>query len=424
MSGAPAATHLPPGSFCDDPVVGRLLGLLSGDGEEAYVVGGAVRNALIGREPGDIDIATTAEPAVVTARASAAGLRSIPTGIEHGTVTVLVDHRPFEVTTLRRDVATDGRRATVSFSRDIGEDAQRRDFTMNALYARADGTVLDPAGGLPDLAARRVRFIGDAQTRIREDYLRILRLFRFHADYGEGPLDAEARDAAIALRDGLSRLSAERIRAEWLKLLAARRAAEVVPVVAEAGFAGLVLGGVARLPAFCRLLAGLPDAAPIVRLAALALHGVHDVDRLSERLRLSGAEAQSMQRAGLLIDRLHGRSAAVDVAAARRLVHELGNAEAIEGLAVALACDGQDVGERLAALSPGLDAPRPRRPWSGAQLSARGIPAGPGMGAILAAAEAAWRDEGFPDDEGRQAAILEETLARMAEGAPPSTHRG
>lgn len=421
MTPAPAAARLPAGSFADDPAVGRLLALLSADGEQAYVVGGAVRNALIGREPGDIDIATTAEPPVVVARAKAAGLRSIPTGIEHGTVTVLVSHRPFEVTTLRRDVETDGRRATVSFSRDIREDAERRDFTMNALYARADGTVLDPVDGLPDLEARRVRFIGDARTRIREDYLRILRLFRFHADYGEGALDTEARDAAIALRGGLERLSAERIRSEWLKLLAARRAAEVVPVVAEAGFAERVLGGVARLGPFLRLVAGFPAAEPVVRLAALALHGIHDVDRLRLRLRLSGAEGDALERAGRLLDRLHGRAGTVDTAAARRLVHEFGSAEARDALAVALAGDGLDVGRHLAALAPGLDAPRPRSPWSGTRLIARGIAPGPGMGAILAEAEAAWRDEGFPDDENRQNAILDEVLARRDDRTPPST---
>ena len=421
MTPAPVAARLPAGSFADDPAVGRLLDLLSADGEQAYVVGGAVRNALIGRESGDIDIATTAEPRLVVARAKAAGLRSIPTGIEHGTVTVLVAHRPFEVTTLRRDVETDGRRATVSFSRDIREDAERRDFTMNALYARADGTVLDPVGGLPDLEARRVRFIGDARTRIREDYLRILRLFRFHADYGEGPLDTEARDAAIALRAGLERLSAERIRSEWLKLLAARRAAEVLPTVAEAGFAERVLGGVARLGPFARLLAGFPAAAPIVRLAALALHGVHDVERLRLRLRLSGAEAEALERAGRVLDRWHGRAETLDAAAARRLVHAFGNAEACDAVAVALACDGLDVGGRLAALAPGLDAPRPRSPWSGAQLIARGIAPGPGMGAILAEAEAVWRDEGFPDDESRHQAILDAVLARGTDRTPPST---
>ncbi|WP_293858680.1 CCA tRNA nucleotidyltransferase [uncultured Alsobacter sp.] len=415
------AAHLPPGSFADDPAVARILDLLSSEGDAAYVVGGAVRNALLGLQPGDIDIATTAEPPIVVAKAQAAGLRSIPTGIEHGTVTVLIDHRPFEVTTLRRDVETYGRRATVSFSRDIGEDAQRRDFTMNALYARADGAVLDPVGGLPDLHARRVRFIGDARTRIREDYLRILRLFRFHAEYGEGPLDPQARDAAVALRGGLERLSAERIRAEWLKLLAARRAAEVVPAVAEAGFAQQVLGGVARLAPFARLLAGCPAATPIARLAALALHGSHDVQRLRDRLRLSGAEAQALEQAGLLIDRLHGRAAALDVPGARRLVHELGSAEARNALCVAMVADGLDVAQSLAAVAPGLDAPRPRSPWSGAHLIARGVPPGPGMGAILAAAEAAWRDEGFPDDAVRQNEILDDILERRAGEEPPST---
>jgi poly(A) polymerase len=406
--------HLPAGSFADDPVVARLLSVLAVDGDEAYVVGGAVRNALLGLRPGDIDVATTAEPKTVTARARTAGMRAVPTGIEHGTVTVLVEHRPFEVTTLRRDVATDGRRATVSFSRDIGEDARRRDFTMNALYARVDGTVLDPVGGLPDLLARRVRFIGDARLRIREDYLRILRLFRFHAEYGEGPLDPQARDAAVDLRDGLALLSAERIRAEWMKLLATRRAVEVVALVAGTGFAGRVLGGVARPATLAALVAGYPRAEPVVRLAALALHGRHDVARLQARLRLSRAEAHRLDVAGTLLDRLHGRVGALDPAGARRLVHELGQDDARDAIAVAAAADGLDVAAVLAALAPGLDAPPPRSPWSGSALLARGIAPGPAMGAILAEAEAAWRDEGFPDEPARHAAILAAVLGRRA----------
>ena len=196
-----------------------LLAVLDRAGEEARVVGGAVRNALLGEPLGDIDIATTALPAEVVRRTQAAGFKAVPTGIEHGTVTVVVLGRPFEVTTLREDVETFGRHAKVAFGRDWKRDAERRDFTMNALSAARDGTVYDYVGGLADVEARRVRFIGDAATRIAEDYLRILRFFRFHAAYGEGALDPAGVAACIAGRAGLEQLSRERIRIEILKLL-------------------------------------------------------------------------------------------------------------------------------------------------------------------------------------------------------------
>jgi len=180
-----------------------VLAALDGAGEEARVVGGAVRNALLGEPHGDVDIATTAPPDEVIRRIEAAGFKAVPTGVEHGTVTVVADGRPFEVTTLREDVETFGRHATVAFGRDWRRDAERRDFTMNALSLSRDGTVHDYVGGLDDIAARRVRFIGDAATRIAEDYLRILRFFRFHAAYGEGALDPQGLAACIEARAGL-----------------------------------------------------------------------------------------------------------------------------------------------------------------------------------------------------------------------------
>ena len=176
----------------------RLLEVLSRDGEEARVAGGAVRNALMNLPPGDIDVATTALPDEVIRRVTAAGFKAVPTGIEHGTVTVVAAGTPFEVTTLREDVETFGRKATVRFGRDWKEDAERRDFTMNALSVTADGTVYDYGGGLADIEARRVRFFGDPALRIAEDYLRILRFFRFHAAYGEGAPDAVGLQACIA----------------------------------------------------------------------------------------------------------------------------------------------------------------------------------------------------------------------------------
>ncbi|HEY0234759.1 MAG TPA: CCA tRNA nucleotidyltransferase, partial [Afipia sp.] len=203
----------------------RVLALLNADGEEARVVGGAVRNALFELPVGEIDIATTAHPDEVVRRARAAHIKCVPTGIEHGTVTLLIDGKPFEVTTLREDIETFGRKAKVAFGRDWVRDAQRRDFTINGLSLSADGIVHDHVGGLTDIAARRVRFIGEPSRRIAEDYLRSLRFFRIHAAYGAGEPDRDALLACIEARDGLRSLSAERLRMEMLKLMVARGAA-------------------------------------------------------------------------------------------------------------------------------------------------------------------------------------------------------
>ncbi|HEY9213782.1 MAG TPA: CCA tRNA nucleotidyltransferase, partial [Ancylobacter sp.] len=262
------------------PGLKRVLEVLDRDGEEARIVGGAVRDWLLGRQGpefrrSDIDIATTAVPDEVIRRAKAAGLKPVPTGVEHGTVTLIAEGEPFEVTTLREDVETDGRRAKVVFGRDWARDAQRRDFTMNALYLTRSGEIIDLVGGEVDARAGHVRFIGQPDARIREDYLRILRLFRFHAAYGRGPLDAEALAAAIRNRDGLSQLSRERVRAETLKLLVAPRAPETLVQMQAANLLYPVLGGQADVATFARLAeieAGLgrpPDA--VRRLGALAV---------------------------------------------------------------------------------------------------------------------------------------------------------
>ena len=248
----------------------RALDLLDRDGEEARLVGGAVRNALMGRPVADWDVTTTATPDVVMARAAAARLRTIPTGLTHGTVTLMIDGSPIEVTTLREDIGTDGRHATVRFGRDFETDALRRDFTINALSLSRAGTIHDYAGGLDDLAAARVRFIGDAATRIREDYLRTLRFLRFSAEYASGPLDPAGLAAAIRERAGLARLSRERVRQELMKLVAARRAVEVITQGAEVGLLGPLLRSVPQPRRLARLVAIAPDAEAILRLAALA----------------------------------------------------------------------------------------------------------------------------------------------------------
>ena len=309
--------------WLNDPATCAVMDLLTRDGHGAWLVGGCVRNALLGLEVADIDIATDLRPEDVMALAQDAGVKVVPTGIEHGTVTLIADHSPFEVTTLRRDVATDGRRATVAYTDDVAKDAARRDFTMNALYAKADGTVLDPMGeGLADLAARRLRFIGNPHDRIAEDYLRILRFFRFHAWYADpnAGIDAEGLAACAALADGLGQLSRERVSAEMIKLLGAPDPAPAVAAMAQAGILARILpGAMARmLPILISFEDALPD--PIRRLAAL---GPVEV---TADLRLSNAQiarltilrdGMSSTTAPDALAYLHGADAAWDIAVLR-----------------------------------------------------------------------------------------------------------
>ncbi|MBO9412188.1 MULTISPECIES: CCA tRNA nucleotidyltransferase [unclassified Ruegeria] len=278
-----------------DPATQKLCAALTDAGAQALFVGGCVRNALLKAPVSDIDIATDARPERVMELTQAAGLRAIPTGIEHGTITVVSHGVPHEITTFRRDVETDGRRAVVAFADTIEEDAARRDFTMNALYARPDGTVLDPLNGLPDLQARRVRFIGTAENRIREDYLRSLRFFRFHAWYGdmEAGFDADALAAIAANLDGLSGLSRERVGAEMLKLLGAPDPAPSVAAMRQAGVLAQVLPGaedraLAPLVALEEQAGTAPD--PIRRLASIA------TPEIAKTLRLSKAQLQRLTR--------------------------------------------------------------------------------------------------------------------------------
>ncbi|SDN82269.1 poly(A) polymerase [Lutimaribacter pacificus] len=307
--------------WLNEPGLQRIFALLEDAGHHALLVGGCVRNALLGVPVSDMDIATDARPERVMDLAAAAGIRAVPTGIEHGTVTLVENGIPHEVTTFRRDVETDGRRAVVAFADDVAEDAGRRDFTMNALYARADGTVIDPLGGLPDLQARRVRFIENPEQRIREDYLRILRFFRFHAFYGDpqGGLDADALAAIAANLDGLPMLSRERVGTELLRLLAAPDPAPSVAAMRSAGVLGVVLPG-ADDTALAPLvhLEGAAGAAPdaIRRLTALGGDDVEDRLRLSKadarRLALYRAETGSVSTASALGYR-HGAAAARDI---------------------------------------------------------------------------------------------------------------
>ncbi|GAA5075560.1 CCA tRNA nucleotidyltransferase [Roseibacterium beibuensis] len=275
------------------PGTQAVIDAIESGGHRAWFVGGSVRNGLLDLDVSDIDITTDARPERVVELAESAGIKAVPTGLDHGTVTLVADHTPYEITTLRRDVSTDGRRATVAFTERLEEDAHRRDFTMNALYAMRDGTVIDPTGeGLADLNDRRLRFIGNARDRIAEDYLRILRFFRFHAWYADptGGIDPEGLAACAEMASGIDRLSKERIGAEMKKLLAAPDPAPAVAAMAKSGVLSQTLPGAdARLlPVLVAIEGGLAPNA-IRRLAALGGEGVAD------RLRLSRAEAKELE---------------------------------------------------------------------------------------------------------------------------------
>lgn len=293
------------GEWLSHPGTQALCGLLEREDRKALLVGGCVRNALLGMPVADIDIATDAVPDEVIALAGHAGLKVVPTGLSHGTVTVIVEGRPHEVTTLRRDMTTDGRHAEVEFSTDVTEDASRRDFTMNALYATRAGEVLDPIGGLPDLLAKRVRFVGDPERRIREDYLRILRFFRFHAQYGDetAGLDKDGLQACAAHVAGLDSLSRERIGAEIRKLLSARNPAPTLLAMDQTGVLERVLPG-ADLDAIARL-APLEGSAPPDWMRRLACLG----GAVAEDLRLSKAELRCINAIGRAAASDHGAAA-------------------------------------------------------------------------------------------------------------------
>ncbi|MEI5665121.1 CCA tRNA nucleotidyltransferase [Bosea sp. CCNWLW174] len=380
-----------------------LLSTLNRDGEEARIVGGAVRNALLGEPVADIDIATTCLPDETMRRVRAAGFKAVPTGVEHGTVTVVIDGTPFEVTTLRRDVETDGRHAVVAFGRDFREDALRRDFTINALGLDAADALHDYADGLADLAARRVRFIGVAGERIAEDFLRILRFFRFHARYGVGEPDRVALDACIAGRAGLDGLSRERVWAELRKLLAAPNAAETLRAMAGAGLLMPVIGGVPRLSRFAAIAEEPGEGVyPAFRLAALAVAVSEDALRLRERLRLSNSEFERISGIAAALEALSGRGKLSEIARLRRLAHRIGN-DAVAGGLVLLGADGASTEKQ--ALIADLARTPPFLP-TGKDVLALGVGAGPKVGQVLEAAREAWIEAGCPAGRDEQMALL------------------
>ena len=398
--------------FLSRPGVATVLGLLNRDGEEARVVGGAVRNHLMGLPLADIDIATTALPDVVLARAGEAGIHAVPTGYEHGTVTLVVGGIPHEVTTLREDVETDGRRAVVRFGRDFATDAFRRDFTINALSITGDGVVHDYATGLADLAARRVRFIGDADQRIAEDYLRILRFFRFSAAYSGGTLDAPGLAAAIRHGTGLASLSRERVRQETMKLLTAPDAVPVLRQMADNGFLAPVLAGPGDVAAL-DTLAGLElrfgrAADAVLRLAVLGIATRADLARVREALRLTNREVARLE---LLLKGRAMLSAGHDERIYKTMIHTLGASALCDGALDAAAHGGPDP---AAALVLAEHWRAPEFVLSGADVMALGVPRGPEIGRLLKAAEARWLAEGMPEGASAQHRLLAEVAGQGA----------
>ncbi|MFM2422780.1 MAG: hypothetical protein RL291_1310 [Pseudomonadota bacterium] len=387
---------------------------LAARGFKARAVGGSVRNALIGKAVSDIDIATDGLPEAVMAACEAKSLKVAPTGLKHGTVTVVSGAVPFEVTTLRRDVETDGRHAVVAFTDDWHADAARRDFTINALYADQDGTIFDPLGeGARDLAQRRVRFIGDADARIREDYLRILRFFRFSAEYASGDFDRDGLAAIARNVDGLDRLSVERIWSEAKKIMLAPRAVDAVDAMIGTGILVRIFGAVPQPRVFARRLA-LDDAMqrasardPMSRLGALLVLTDGDSLRLAERLKLSWDEHDGL-RALIATPPIAKDLALRD---ARKALHRLRSDYRMRLLHDwALSGDHVDDPAWRALYGVPETHPVPPFPLSGKDLLAAGLKPGPDVGAMLRALEDWWIDADYPD----RAAVLAEFKRRTA----------
>ncbi|MDE2489173.1 MAG: CCA tRNA nucleotidyltransferase [Alphaproteobacteria bacterium] len=387
-----------------------------GGADCARFVGGCVRNTLVGRPIDDIDIATVLTPEETTKALEAAGLRAVPTGVDHGTVTAIAGGRPFEITTLRRDVTTDGRRAVVAFTTDWMEDAQRRDFTLNALYARRDGSIFDPTGeGVADARAGRIVFVGDPEQRIREDYLRILRFFRFRAWYGAGAPDAAAVAACAALKSQVTTLAAERISKELLKLFAADDPRPAVALMLQTGVLEMVLPeplDVERFKALVEIEADqLFETEPVLRLAALLPDDQLHAARVAADLRLSNAERDRIAAAVAPAPALKSWMSPREI---RRAVYRLGHAAFRDRAKLAWARANRTATtpqwRGMIALAEGWS--RPPFPLTGEDVMAAGVPRGPMVGEVLREVEDWWIDHDFLDD--RLSAI--EKLKAVAQG--------
>jgi poly(A) polymerase len=385
-------------SWMTAPETRKLMAALS----EGRFVGGAVRNALSGWPVGDIDIAVPMPPDETLRRLEIAAIKAVPTGFEHGTVTAIVNGHPFEVTSLRRDVETDGRHAVVDFTDDWEADAARRDFTMNALYASGDGEIFDYHGGLEDLIAGRVRFVGDAGQRIGEDYLRILRLFRFHAWYGKDDMDPEALRAAADAKAGLAQLSGERIAKEMLRLLECQNPVPALRMMAASGVLSELLPYALQLSRLEHLVLIeaenqlAPD--PLLRLAALLPDDGAVANALSERLKLSGAERARLEGLTGSLEKIPAYLSAADV---RRLLYRMGAPRFRDRVLLSWAGGPRGASQMQwrMLLSIADSWERPRFPITGRDAMAAGVPEGPDVGRILEALEAWWLAEDFIPDE-------------------------
>ena len=360
----------------------------------ARFVGGCVRNALIGAPVADIDIATTLTPEETDRAIRAAGLKSVPTGIAHGTVTAVSEHQPFEITTLRRDVSTDGRNATVAFTDDWAEDAARRDFRLNALYADSEGRVFDPTGeGLADARAGRIVFVGDAGTRIREDYLRILRFFRFFAWYGRGEPDAAALDACRTLAPGMTRLSAERVSKELMTLLAAPDPRVAMGAMASAGVLDQILPEAEPGPLFDAAVALSPD--PVVRLMTLFPVDERLVREASTRLRFPNSTRNRLAAAAAASPAV---SLAMSDAEVRAAVYRHGGRAVVDVLFRRWAEAPVEADQARRLLTLAEEWRPPRMPVGGRELARLGVEPGPETGRLLKAFENSWIADDFPSD--------------------------
>ena len=391
-----------------------VMNALVANGGNARFVGGAVRNALLGRDVDDVDIATPLLPDEVVRRLEFSRIRAVPTGIVHGTVTAIVNRRALEITTLRRDVETDGRHAVVAFSGDWAEDAARRDFTINALYAAEDGEVFDYTGGLADLAARRIRFIGDPVARIREDYLRILRLFRFHAWYGQGAMDEPALRAAAAERAGMRSLSGERVQKEMLRLLAAAYPSPAIRMMAKTGVLEEIISGTARIDRLERLAAIDAEqkfaADSVLRLCSLTPADPAIASRIATRLKFSNENRDRM------ID-LSGTNEnfepGMPQSVLRRLLYRLGTQRVRDRILLRWSEDPDT--SHHAGWRELFEAAHiwtvPRFPLTGGDVLATGVAEGRQVGAMLSKLEADWIESDFSED--RQALL--DRLMKMAQ---------
>jgi len=407
---------LPSQPFMTAAPTRAVIEALRAAGGEARFVGGCVRDALLKRPVGDIDIATTLTPEQVTAALQAAGLKAVPTGVEHGTVTAIAEHQPFEITTLRRDVETDGRRAVVAFTTDWAEDAARRDFRLNALYLDADGTLYDPTGGgIEDARAGRIVFVGDAETRIREDYLRILRFFRFYAWFGKGEADSGGLTACAALKDGVKTLSGERVSKELLKLLAAPDPRPAVRLMAASGVLSAFLpeaGALKRFETLVEIESGqLFETDADLRLAALLPGDRAAVAEASKRLRLSNEQRDRLLAASPDDLRIVSWMSPKEI---RRAIYRIGAKVFKDRVKLAWAASDRSatyVQWRMLYVYADAWSPPPF-PLSGQEIKAAGVPEGPLVGQVRREVEDWWIDLDFTDDK---MAVLER-LKAVAQG--------